>query len=81
MFAAEIHCCDDVCHIRAPRDETRSPVNHSIIDFASFIVACVTWLNQLATQVVSQGSSRFFGEHLVLPLKMVSAQRTLGWRN
>src|SRR5262245_65809117 len=67
MFAAEIHCCDDVRYIHAPRDDTRSSINHSIVDFASFIVTCVTWLNQLATHIASQGSSSFFAEHHVLP--------------
>src|SRR6516162_7955573 len=79
MFAAEIHCCDDVCHIRAPRDDTRSSVNHSIINFASFIVTCVTWLNQLATHAASQRSSSFFGEHVVLPRSNQSL-RNIGWR-
>jgi hypothetical protein len=41
-------------------------VNHPIIDFASFIVTRAAWLDQLSTHVASQGSSGFFGEHLVL---------------
>jgi hypothetical protein len=69
MFAAKIHCCDDVRHIHAPRDDTRSSVNHPIVDFASFIVARIFWLDQLSTQVASQGSSSFFGEHHVLRSK------------
>src|SRR5262245_24584171 len=77
MFATEIHCCDDVRYVHAPRDDTRSSVNHSIIDFASFIVTCVTWLNQLATHVASQGSSSVFAEHHVSStFKTISAQRT-----
>src|SRR5215813_354871 len=79
MFAAEIHCCDDVRHIHAPRDDTRSSVNHSIVDFASFIVTCVTWLNQLATHVASQGSSSIFGEHHVLPGSKRSPRNERRW--
>src|SRR5262245_23463434 len=79
MFAAEIHCCDDVCHIHASRDHTRSSVNHFIIDFASFAITRVTWLNQLATHVASQGSSSIFGEHHVLPRSKRSLRNERHW--
>src|SRR6516225_3727629 len=80
MFAAEIHCCDDVCHVRAPRDHPRSSVDHSIVNLASFIVTRVTCLNHLATHVASQGSSSFFGEHLVLQGSKSGATNGVGWR-
>src|SRR5262249_3507744 len=78
MFAAEIHSCDDVCHIHAPRDDMRPSVNHPIIDFASFIVTRVAWLDQLSTHVASQGSNGCFAEHDVLPFKTLPRHQRRG---
>jgi hypothetical protein len=52
MFAAEIHRCDNIRHINATRDETRSSVDHPIIDFASLVVTRVIWLDQLSAQTL-----------------------------
>ena len=46
VFAREIYAADDVCDIRAARDQPRLFVDHRVVDLAGFIVICVTRLDE-----------------------------------
>src|SRR4029077_10002230 len=52
VVASEIYAPDDVCDIRAPRDQARFLMNHSVVDLASFIVIRVARLDDSASETL-----------------------------
>src|SRR5437763_6969342 len=52
VVASEIHALNDVCDIRAPRNQARFLMDHRVVDLASFVVIRVARLNESASEVL-----------------------------
>jgi hypothetical protein len=52
VVASEIHALDDVCDIRAPRDQPRFLMDHAVVDLTGFIKICVPRLDDSASEAL-----------------------------
>jgi hypothetical protein len=67
ILAAEVYRRDNVCHIDAARDDTRSPVDHPVINLASLIIARIARFDNLTAQAAFERGDGCFTEHRILP--------------
>ena len=80
VVAREVHCRDDIGHVRAARDHAWPLVDHAVVEFAGLHVARIASSNQVATQALLQGLSlsriplcppSYFGSLAVLPYVVI----------
>ena len=76
IFSGKVYAANYVSHVRAPRDQARLFVDHSIVNLASIIVIVVARLYQSSAQVCFEIGDGIFVEH-----DEVSLKRSFGQHN
>lgn len=63
VVAAEIHRGDDIGHVHTASDQTRSTVDHGVVDFASLVVARIARFDESSAQTGLKGGNGRFIQH------------------
>ena len=63
LLAAELHRRHDVGHVGAARNQSRAPVDHSVVHFASRVVTRIARLDQPSAQAGPESCNRCFVDH------------------
>src|SRR6202142_1188633 len=63
LLAPEIYSRDHVRHVGAPRNQSRPPLYHPVVDLARRLVAGIAPLDQPSAQAAPESSNRRFVQH------------------